>query len=755
MNTDPELERLILKHVKRPNYQPVKPRVIAKKLNISAKQVQDFKRAVKSLVKQGQLTYGSNHIVRLAKAKKDGQIVGRFRRAAGGFGFVRPTGAANDRSGDIYIPAKKTGDAANGDLVAVRLSKGKPGPPNLSRGEIVDVVERETHQFVGTYSEDAGSGYVQIDGTVFAQPILVGDAGAKNARDGDKVVVEMVRFPAPFAEGEGVITEVLGPRGKAGVDTLTIMREFRLPEGFPDEVLESGREVAEEFDGEFAEDRLDLRDQTVITIDPVDARDFDDAISLERIENGHWRLGVHIADVTHFVQPNTPLDNEARSRATSVYLPDRVIPMLPEVISNNLASLQPQRVRFARTAFIEFTGEGVRVSAEMHRSAIRSRRRFAYEEVDQFLADPESWREQLKPDVFDLLGRMHELAMILRERRLSHGAIELNLPEIKIDLDREGRVSGAHVTENTVSHQIIEEFMLAANEAVAELLDDQELIFLRRVHSPPDPRKLKQLTQFVRELGIDCESLESRFEIKRVIEQVSSRPERHAVNYAVLRSMQKAIYSPTDEGHYALASPAYCHFTSPIRRYPDLIIHRMFDILASGKRPPQDFGEMAMLGEHCSDREQRAEKAERELKKVKLLNYLKGKIGSQMDAVVTGVEEYGLFAQGVELPAEGLLHVDALQGDYYDFDRQAHTLVGRRSGKVFRLGDVIRVEVAHVDLDRRELDFRLVTSAEPKFKAPRGKTSGKHKRAKSVGTARQPKSKATKKQKGTGKKKRR
>lgn len=742
MKTDPELERLILEHVRRLKYQPVKPRVIAKKLKISSERLQEFKRTIKALVKKGELSYGASHVVRLAtqKEKKSGRIVGTFRRAMGGYGFVRPSGTSvpTDRSADIYIPAKKTRDAANGDTVAVQLSKDRPGPRNLKRGEIVEIVERETHQFVGTYSENAGFGYVQIDGTVFAQPIFVGDAGAKNVQDGDKVVVEMVRFPAPFAEGEGVITEVLGPRGKPGVDTMTIMREFRLPDNFPEEVLEAAREVAEQFNAEITQDRLDLRKSTIVTIDPADARDFDDAISLERIENGHWRLGVHIADVTHFVQPNTPLDNEARSRATSVYLPDRVVPMLPEIVSNNLASLQPRRVRFARTAFIEFTAEGVRVAAEVHRSAIRSSKRFTYEEVDDYLDDREAWREKLKPDVHELLGQMHELAMILRQRRMSHGAIELTLPEIKIDLDRKGRVSGAHVTENTESHQIIEEFMLAANEAVAELLHDKELIFLRRTHAPPDPRKLKQLTQFVRELGIECESLESRFEIKRVIEAVQQRPERHAVNYAVLRSMQKAIYSPVEEGHYALASPAYCHFTSPIRRYPDLVIHRMFDVLDQGNRPPQDFGAMSLLGEHCSDREQRAEKAERELTKIKLLNYLKGKIGSQMDAVVTGVEEYGLFAQGVKLPAEGLLHVDALQDDYYDFDRKAHTLAGRRTGNVFRLGDVIHVEVVHVDLDRRELDFRLVRSGRPKAKKKAARSAKRKGKGTKRGSAKRP-----------------
>jgi ribonuclease R len=303
---------------------------------------------------------------------------------------------------------------------------------------------------------------------------------------------------------------------------------------------------------------------------------------------------------------------------------------------------------------------------------------------------------------------MHELAMIMRTRRLAAGSIELALPEVKIDLDKRGEVVGAHLVVNTVSHQIIEEFMLAANESVARLLSQANLNFLRRIHEPPDPRKLHALTSFVRELGVECESLESRFEIKRVIAAAQGRPEAHAVNYAVLRSMQKAVYGPSDEGHYALAKEHYCHFTSPIRRYPDLTVHRMIETLARGKRPPDDLERMILLGDHCSDREQRAAAAERELVKVKLLMYLAKRIGEQMDAVITGVEEFGLFAQGTELPAEGLIHVDTLDDDFYRFDRQSHSLAGYRSGNRYRLGDVIRVEVAHVNVDTRELDFRIV-----------------------------------------------
>jgi ribonuclease R len=743
-----KLEPIVLAHVLGPKYQPVKPRVIAKQLGLPSEQHRALKLAIRRLVKSGKLAYGSGHQVRPPGAgdrrqetgarrqgtgdrgqrtEDGGQdsirspqsatrnakniLTGTFRRTAAGFGFVRPQGAARgDRASDVYIAAPATMDAADGDVVRVRLSKHQArGPKGQLRqaGEIVEIVERDTHQFVGVYKERQGTSYVDVDGKVFAQPIPVGDPGAKGAAENDKVVIEMVRFPTHRHAGEAVIVEVLGPKGAPGVDTLSIIREYGLPEAFPEDVLDDARREAERFD-ESLDGRLDLTRETIITIDPVDARDFDDAVSLTRLANGHWRLGVHIADVAHFVRVKSALDREARERGTSVYLPDRVIPMLPEVISNNLASLQPDKVRYTLSALMEFTADGAYVAGEVKRTAIKSCRRFTYEEVDEYLADPAGWKAKLTPQVWELLGRMHELAMILRQRRLDAGSIELALPEVKIDLDKQGEVVGAHLVVHTVSHQIIEEFMLAANEAVARLLSQADVPFLRRVHEPPDPRKLLSLTKFIRELGIECESLESRFEIKRVIAAVADKPEEHAVNYSILRSMQKAIYAPTEEGHYALHKEHYCHFTSPIRRYPDLTVHRMIETLARGKRPADNLERMVLLGDHCSDREQRAANAERDLVKVKLLMYLAKRLGEQMDAVITGVEEFGLFAQGVELPAEGLIHVDTLGDDFYRFDRDSHSLAGYRSGNRYRLGDVIRVEVAHVNVDTRELDFRIV-----------------------------------------------
>lgn len=731
MTDEPDLQTALLKLINSPEYRAAKPKTLAKLLDLPEEHYRDLKRLIKKLTKRGQLSFGPNHLV-FPPGKGANQITGVFRRMDAGFGFVRPSGAApgHDRKQDIFIPAKWAKDAATGDTVLVRLAKksdyARPNP----EGEILDIVQRETHSFVGVYLEEGGLAYVQVDGTLYTQPILVGDPGAKNAQPGDKVVFEMVRFPSHIHDGEGVITEVLGPRGTPGVDTLSIIREFNLPDAFPADVLDAARLEADKFD-ESTASRLDLTSETVITIDPVDARDFDDAISLSRLDNGHWQLSVHIADVAHFVRPGTTLDREANHRGTSVYLPDRVLPMLPEIISNALASLQPDRVRYTKTAMIEFTADGAPVAAELHHSAIKSKRRFTYEEVDDFLEHRAKWRKKLTPEVFELLERMHELAMILRERRKRRGSLELHMAEVKIDLNKDGRVVGAHKAVQTESHQIIEEFMLAANEAVARRISEREWLFLRRVHMAPDPKKLKLLTNFVRELGYKVEDLESRFELQKLLNEVVGRPEEHAVNYAVLRSLQRAIYSPVDEGHYALASKHYCHFTSPIRRYPDLTIHRLVDAIINGSKPTNDPAELALLGEHCSDRERRAEAAERELTKVKLLEHLRDQIGQEMDAVITGVEDFGLFAQGIELPAEGFIHVTSLSDDYYRFERASHSLTGHRAGNRFRLGDVIRVSVARVDVDRRELDFRLVArkkKAEPRGRIKLGKRSGKPKK---------------------------
>jgi len=708
MKHDPAIARLVLEFVSHPNYQPIKPGRLARELELAPDDRQELKRALKHLVKTGHIAWGPQHLILKSRpTKKSNERLGRFRRAAGGYGFVSLEPTALDQAPpDIFVPEVKTLDAADRDLVRVRFNRRKQGSEVRYSGRIIEVIERANYQFVGTYLEKQNQGWVQIDGTTFSKPVLIGDASAKNCRVGDKVVIEMVHFPSPQQRGEGVIIKVLGDRRKVGVDTQLIIHQFGLPGEFPDEVLENARHQAEEFDKADIGKRTDFTGDTVITIDPKTARDFDDAISLVQRDNGHWLLGVHIADVSHFVRPGSALDDEAFQRATSVYLPDQVIPMLPETISNNLASLQPKRLRYTMSAVLEFSSDGVPIHTDLHRGAIRSAHRFNYEEIDDYLTDDRPWKKKLPQDVFRLVRDMHTLAMRLRSRRMQRGAFDLIIPDIEIDYNADGRVVGAHKTENTESHQIIEEFMLAANEAVAQVLVDRELNFLRRIHEAPSDRKLRDLKAFLREVGIKTDSLHDRFDLNEVVEMARGRPLQDAVNMAVLRSMQKAIYSPRDVGHFALASKAYCHFTSPIRRYPDLVIHRMLAQLIRGKRPADDFGHLVRMGQHCSDMEQRAETAERELVKLKLLHYFKDRIGEQMDAVVTGVEAYGLFAQGVDIPADGLVSRDDLPADRYQFDRASRTLTGNR-GNRYQLGDKLRVEVAKVDLDARQLNFHI------------------------------------------------
>ena len=768
MNERPNIRQMVLDLVLDDNYQPLKIRAIAKKLGLLDEE-REVKRAVKKLIKNGDLRYGDKHLVRKParrKAKpdkvttetgkkfkrKDNEVVGTFRKTSGGFGFVTPEDSVvTDRSEDIFVPRSRTGDAAHMDKVIVRIPKEKKDDTKKRKnkrgkmagkgpaGRIVRVVERYTHRFVGTYQENGEYGIVVVDGGTFESGILVGDAGAKACKVGDKVVIEMANFPSAHSPGEGVIVEVLGDRGQPGVDTRMVIAEFGLPEEFPEAVLADARRQAEAFDESIGDDRTDFTGKTVVTIDPKTARDFDDAISLEQIENGHWVLGVHIADVSHFVPFRSALDAEAYDRSTSVYLPDKVIPMLPEIISNNLASLQPDRIRYCMTALIEFNDEGVPIGTELHRGAIKSAHRFNYEEIDEYLENDKPWKKKLTPEVFQLVRDMHTLAMKLRTRRMDRGAINLVLPEVRIDLDDDGKVCGAHTEDNTESHQVIEEFMLAANEAVAQRIEDEKLFLIRRIHESPTEKKLQDLTNFMQSLGLDCHSLKDRFELKRVVEESETMQEQHAIHFAVLRTMQKAVYSPQEIGHYALASPAYCHFTSPIRRYPDLVIHRMVGDLVDGKKPKSNFDSLVSLGKHCSNLEKRASDAERELKKLKLLSFMSEKIGETLTGVITGVESFGLFVQGIEIPAEGLVSIEALPNDNYSYERYSRTLSGSKKKNQFRLGDQIQVEVANVDLDKRLLEFNLL-GVKPGGNRPARPKSGSSKRKPDSGKDKSPRS---------------
>ncbi len=714
----PLLEAQVLAALSHKNYQPLKPRALARKLHVAGGEYDRFRNVLRDLVGQGRIEIARNHTVRVVPPH--GTVAGAFRRTGKGDGYVRPHPVEGRAGPEVLIREHDAHDAATGDEVLVKIIR-KPQRPGLNPiGKVLRVLERATRQFVGTYFERDGDGYVRVDGTVFSHSIFVGDPGAKGARPDDKVVFEMIRFPAPEDRGEGVITEVLGPRGQPGVDTLSVIRAFGLPDAFPEDVLQEARAAAAAFDEAELNGRKDLTRELTITIDPVDARDFDDAISLTvDPKSKHWQLGVHIADVTHFAPPGGALDREARKRGTSVYLPQRVLPMFPEIISNSLASLQQGRVRYVKTALIDFTPAGQRTEARFFQGAIRTRKRFAYDQVSRIFEahDGKSPKTHgllsigtdglIDDDVLQLLLRMRELAMLLRKRRLKRGALELNMPEAELDFDDKGRVIGAHFVSHDISHQIIEEFMLAANEAVAEHLAALGVPFLRRTHAAPDPAKLKAFAEFARILGYKVERDTDRFALQRVLEQSAKRPDSYAVNYALLRSLKQAVYGPEEEGHYALASDTYCHFTSPIRRYPDVVIHRLLGRWLETGKARSDETELAALGEHCSKTERRADIAERELIKLKLLTYLESRIGLEFEAVITGVADYGFFGQAEQLPVEGLVHVSTLDDDYYCYEEASHSLIGRRTRRRFRLGDKVRVKVVRVDVQRRQLDFRV------------------------------------------------
>jgi ribonuclease R len=708
-----DLTALILNAISKKSYQPMSPKALARKLGLADTSYREFRTALRGLVREGKAQLGKNDTVRPAPSFP--KAVGTFKRLSKGDGIVRVEGETGLPPQEYYVPDYLTHDAANGDEVMIAVRRRATRAAD-GLAEVSEVVRRATRQFVGTYFERDGAGYVRVDGEVFTHSVAIADAAVHGVKANDKVVLEMIRFPTALERGEGVIVELLGKTGDPKVDTTAVVRALGIPDRFPEEVLAEAREQAANFREDDLDGREDFTRDLVITIDPVDAKDFDDAVSLTRdSDTGHWLLTVHIADVAHFVPPGGPLDREARDRGTSVYLPQRVIPMFPEVISNGLASLQEGKVRYVKTVEMEFTELGEPVHARFANGAIRNRRRFTYEQVQAILDHPHGEAAKgVAPEIVRMLQDMRTLSKALRARRARRGALEMSMPEPVLEYDDKGHVNGAHFAVHDESHELIEDFMLAANEAVASHFDRLHLPFARRIHPAPDPRKLEAFVEFARTLNYKVPRRPSRFDLQRILNATANKPQRHAVHYALLRSLRQAIYSVEQDEHFALASDHYCHFTSPIRRYPDLTVHRLLgQWLAKGKAKT-DEKELRNIAEHCSKTERRAETAEREAVKLRLLSYVSGRLGLVMDAVITGVAEYGFFAQGKEFPVEGLVHVSSLGDDYYQFDADGHSLEGRRHGHRYRLGDPVRVEVVRVDLQRRQLDFRLASTDRPR-----------------------------------------
>ena len=705
------LESRVREYLQLPSYRPIKFAQLAKKIGVRKPQFEAFENLLDRLVHDGVIRFSESG--RIESRKRTGGIVGTVRRTAMGDGYITPIASTSPPvKGDIIVFAEDMKDAQDKDEVEVRLT-GRRRFGDQQIAVVERVVKRATTTFVGTYEEDEYGGFVRIDGRQFSEPVALDDPEASGVRRGDKVVVEMLRFPTARRGGEAVLKTRLGAAHDIGVDTISVIHEFGLETEFPEAVLEEARQVAAAFDDSDLTGRDDLTGTTIITIDPADARDFDDAISIDQHEDGSWTLGVHIADVSHFVAVDSELDKEARSRGNSVYLPGRVLPMLPEILSNGLASLQADRVRFTMSAFMDINTDGEVTSTRFSNSAIRVKHRFSYEQVSAIINGPKKRPDDLTKDVWDTVWRMRKLARTLRTRRFDLGAINLELSEVKIDLDRDGRMTGAHLVEGDESHQMIEECMLAANIAVARNLTESKVLHPRRIHPEPTPARLEILQDFVKAIGIPVPRLRTHADMQALLKKVHGTPQEYAVNFALLRSLKQATYSTKLEGHFALAAEDYCHFTSPIRRYPDLVVHRQLKHLIA-QRPKRDGFSSDYLDfvcETCSLTERRAADAERALSQMKLLLFLRDKIGLRMEATITGVDRYGFFARGLEIPAEGLVPSSTLPGpETYEYDRAAQRLIGRKTGRTFQLGDHVVVEIAKVDPGRRSLDFKLVGS---------------------------------------------
>ncbi len=710
-----EMPDRILRYLSQTGYEPQKTRALARSMGIADQEYNEFRQAVKELSAGGRIVMGTKNAIMLPQPSRE--VVGTFRAHPRGFGFVVPQSPT--AHGDLYIPEGQSLDAITGDTVLARVVKrGKRRGEMIHHGRIVQVLERASSQFVGQLRREQGRWFVWPDGKTLHVPVFVDDVGAKGARLGDQVVVEIIAYPSAQSRAKGVIIERLGKRDDPGVDVRSIVRQYHIPDELPADVRAEARRVVRGFnlDGELAR-REDLRDHVIVTIDPDDARDFDDAISLRKLPRGRWELGVHIADVSTFVKEGSKLDAEARTRGNSVYLPQYVVPMLPEALSNGLCSLQQDEPRLTKSAFIRYGKDGQVMGSRFANTVIRSARRLTYDEATQILAGKTGGAPKR---VVELLGQMEQLARIIRQRRLDEGMIVLDLPEIELELDDDGRVIDAHPADTSFSHTIIEMFMVEANEAVARLLDGLGVPFLRRIHPDPPSESSTNVARIVRVLGHQMKGPLDRRSMIDLLNAVRGKPEAFAVNMAILRSMEQAVYSPATVGHFALASRNYCHFTSPIRRYPDLTVHRLLDRyadgrLAKGVQPAAagipDAESAGKIGDHCSFTERRAEGAEREAKTVKVLELLSGRIGESFDGVVTGVANVGIFVQCIRYGVEGLIRFGDLPDDWWDIDARTGSAVGERSGLRITIGDPVTVEILAVNVPARQLDLALVRRA--------------------------------------------
>lgn len=749
------IQTRILSHLKSERYRPQPPRRLAKELELAGEETYHaFRDALKELMHQGRVVSGAGGTIVLPNQQQArDEFTGTYRHNRRGFGFVVPTDPSAHE--DLYVPEGQNGGAITGDVVRAKItSQGHRDGKTIYSGRITEIIERTQKRFVGTLVRRGAEWSVMPDGNAFTEPIRTPDAAARHIKPGTKVVVEITAYPENEQWAQGVITEVLGEPGEKDVDLKSTIVMFNLPESFPDEVLSESRNAVDTFDPEEErKHRMDLTRETICTIDPDDAKDYDDAISLHKLDNGLWELGVHIADVSYFVRQGTAMDEEAHDRGNSVYFPGYVIPMLPEILSNGVCSLQEEVPRLCKSAFITYDKDGQPISTRFANSVIKSAKRLRYREAQAIIdgadtvphPDGPKRIEQYERSVVELLRDMNTLARQLQKRRQSQGQIVLDLPEVDLVLSEEGKIVDAVPEDQSFTHTLIEMFMVEANEAVARLLNSQGVPFLRRTHPEPEVRGAERLRQFVTVAGFKLPKQLDRKAIQALLQSVKGKPEGFAINLAVLKSLTRAEYSPEEIGHFALASEQYCHFTSPIRRYADLTVHRLLDeyFEAGGssqrggrkkvKIDPDkvpSFDNLREVGKHLSFTERRADDAERELRQVKILELLQDKVGGVFSGVVTGITNFGVFVQIQTYLIDGLNRYENLFDDWWDVDEKSGQVRGERTGQVIRIGDVVQVKIARIDMARRELDLRIeeVTSRPARGGTPNEKAREKGKK---------------------------
>ena len=721
----------IMKFLASREYQPLKEGQLARQMGVAEADYGSFRSAVKRLRDAGRIVMGVKNALTLPEMGNT--VVGTYRANPKGFGFVVPE--TPNSHGDLFIPPGDSGGALTGDHVVARVMKrGKRGGEMVYRGEIVQVLKRGNSRFVGTLAKSEETWFVVPDGSTMSTPIVVRDipsarlGAAAGPRANDKVVVEIVRYGQPGELPEGVIVERLGEMGQTQVEALAVIRAHGLEDESSEAALAVARAAVDAFDPADTRGREDLTGQTIVTIDPPDARDFDDAIGLTRERDGTVTLGVHIADVSHFVEEGTALDADARRRGTSVYLLRKVLPMLPEILSNGVCSLQEGADRFCKSVFIQYDADAKPVRTRVAETVIRSAKRLTYLEA-QAICDGKA--DGCDGRVVELVRQMEQLARRIDKRRRAAGMLHLDLPSVELVFDENERVIDAVPEDQSYTHTIIEMFMVEANEAVARLLERKGRVFLRRIHPAPEPAAGRDFTTFIRACGYKIPADLSRQDIQALLDAVRGKPAEYAVNLAVLRTFQSAEYSPRKVGHFALASEAYCHFTSPIRRYPDLTVHRLIAEHCRGRldsRPPEDLAELTELGAACSAAARRAEAAEYELRDVLVLELLAKKVGEGFEGVITGVTNFGLFVQSPRYLIDGLVRMPDLGDDWWEVDAKRGQVRGERSGRKFRIGDLMKVRIAGVDKARRQLNLvpdREAADAKPKQGKKRKPQEGK------------------------------